>query len=781
MMRSLSQAVRLIVCTAGLLCALLAPAPGALAAADDPKGDTTAAKATFGIGPTRPGPAGQVVDGRPYFDYRASAGATVRDAVAVINYGTEPLKLRIYATDATQGEDGSFGLLASDDTPMDAGSWFKLEVPPSGTITVPPRQGSVYGRVEVPLEVKIPADATPGDHVAGVIASLDSESKDKKGTRIKLEQRVAVRTYFRIDGPLEPRLEIAQLHTSYTANLNLSGRGTTTVTYQVRNTGNVRMDAAQIVDVSGWFEGSTIERPAPVQDLLPGSSLDVTHTFQDDFAIGQLDSLVSLIATPVDTAIPADRTPVQEHTTIWAWPWPLMLFIGAIVLLLALAGYVTWRRRRRTKLARADTLVGSSDAGKLGARDRGPLEPVSRSVRAVAVGAALAAVGLLGPLPPAHADVTQPDGGRIILEPERLTADPSRAQTEGVWGHEGKGGNLGTFVAADLTDASGQVTDASQKLWLERFGLEDFADVGIAFVPASKDGSTERPAVSPGENAGDAFEWFTFASFGSGLTGTTNPETNQVLVVHTMAEYNDWVLDGKPEQVFDERFVAHDVLREGVPVSAHPQGKSVQNRWAAGQEISLVMFEYDGFDAAGVPVLTADEAGRARTVWLTFETVASTTTPSVATSAGYRVMDTSPLPKEPEEVPEALTATVAEQDRAAENGEGASDEGADSDASESDTTGPGATGSGGAESDGAESDGAEFDGTRSDDTKSGLEATDAAPGQDSTDPAAGTVSNGAVSDGSESLGSVTWVVLALGALAALVVGLLTLRRRSANP
>lgn len=679
-MRTLSRYLSAVVLgAAALLTALLVISPGALAADSSPSSTPTSATsqdpatsdpgsdedptqitpdtASFGIGPALPVPETQVVDGRPYLDYRASAGATVRDAVALLNLSDKPVTLHVYATDAVQNTDGAFGLKAGDDTPTEAGSWFTLNLPKSGKVTVPPRDGNTYGRVEVPIEARIPANATPGDHVAGIVASLESISKDKKGTPVKFDQRIGIRAYFRLSGQFDPKLEIDNLHASFKPGVNALGRGTTTVTYDVHNSGNVRMNASQIVDVSGWLQGPHIERPASISDLLPGSTISVTQTFDDQFALGKMEALVSVIGRPVDPSVPADRSPVQARATFWALPWPLLAIVGGIILLIGLGAFVMWRHRRKGK--RLSGLEHPKKGRKkrregkgrnAGGKDHGKLEPVARIAGAVAVG-----LGALSISAPAGADVTQPAGGGIMLEPDHVTGDPARAIADGVWGHEGPGHDLGTYPSADITDGSGQVTDASQALWLKRFGVDDFNNVGIAFVKASKDGSAERPAVHKGENAGEAFEWFSGAVLATPLAGSTTPERDAVLVVHTLAEYEDWWRNGRPDQVFDDHLVAHDALEDGTPVSAHPQGKSIQNRWPSGTDISLVAFAYDGFDAEQVPILAADATGHAITSWLTFRTVADPGQPSLRTSAGYDVLSTSPLPKAPDEIPGATT------------------------------------------------------------------------------------------------------------------------------
>lgn len=649
---------------------------------------------TFGIGPAHAVPDEQVVDGRPYLQYLSAPGGVVRDTVAIINYGPKPIRLNVYVTDALQGTDGAFGLKAGDETPADAGAWFRIKAPGSkklverAVIRIPARKGNTYGRVLVPVEARIPADATPGDHVAGVIASLETVGKDTEGTPIKFDQRIGLRTYFRLSGEVRPALAIENLRATYGWKPDVNGNDSVTVTYDVRNTGNVRMNAAQIVNLQRPFRDDLITRPEPITDLLPGSVLSVTHTVDARFSAGQLEPLVSLIATPVDETVPADRTPIQASVKVWAWQW-IAVVVGIALLLLLALGYWRWRRRRR----KAQAAAGSTDGpgkrrgARTKAKDVVPAaepQPVARGLARVGAGVAvLLALVVTGFAPTAVADVSKPGGGKLFLEADHATGDPKRAITDGVWGHEGKDGDLGTYISADLTDSRGKTTEASQAFWMKRFAITDFNNVAVAFVKASKDGSTERPQVSEGQTAGDVFEWFTEFGMGGGLTGTDNTYTDQVAVVSTKAEFDAWVRAGQPEQVYDDKLVARDALVDGLPKSAAPRGKSIKNRWAAGSRISLVVFQYDGFDANNVPIVSRAEDGRARSAWLTFTTVAGADDPSVLTSAGYHVLTASPLPKKPSEVSDDPSAEVnpkgaagAATPGAGETPTGAADQGA---------------------------------------------------------------------------------------------------------
>ena len=300
------------------------PAPGAGSGSGDQR-------VTFGVRPAT----ATAPDNRASFGYGATPGAIVKDFVAVSNVGNNPVTLKIYASDAFNTPEGGFDLLAAGKPSVDVGNWTK---PERGSVALAPRSVAI-----VPFTLTIPANATPGDHAAGIVAALTTEQTGANGQKVSVEQRVGARIYLRVTGDLTPRLSITGLTGSYTGKP--LGRGDATVSYTVRNTGNTRLSGTQRVSVSTPW-GSTVDSEAlpPVPELLPGGLVKVTTTVHGLLPAGWLDALVHV--DPAPPAGFADQVqPTEETTTLSAVPW---LPLGALlVLLLGILALVLVRRRRR--------------------------------------------------------------------------------------------------------------------------------------------------------------------------------------------------------------------------------------------------------------------------------------------------------------------------------------------------------------------------------------------------------------------------------------------------
>ncbi|MFI5496696.1 WxL protein peptidoglycan domain-containing protein [Actinoplanes sp. NPDC051859] len=318
-----------------LILAALTPAPAQAAPADDLR---------WSIQPsTAKGP-----NGRDYIISRAAPGERLTDYVGITNLIKKPLTFSVYGTDAHTTEDGSFALLPAARKPTDIGSWITLG---AQRYTVPANT-----RLDVPFAITVPANATPGDHAGGIIASLAQEQTDANGQKILVDRRVAARVYLTVAGAAAPQLTIDTVRLEYAQSANPIDGGAMTVRYLVRNTGNLRAGGTGAIRVTGPFGWELANTgAAAIPELLPGSSITVTEKILGVQPTVQLAAHVDV--QPVAAGATIDK--VSRTTSVWAWPWAL---VGLLAVLLAYVGIRVVRRSRR-KRRTAVTKLGSSAFG----------------------------------------------------------------------------------------------------------------------------------------------------------------------------------------------------------------------------------------------------------------------------------------------------------------------------------------------------------------------------------------------------------------------------------
>jgi hypothetical protein len=269
---------------------------------------------------------------RSSFSYAVNPGGKITDAMVVANRGRTPLALTVYTADGFTTGTGRLDLRAKDQKSTGIGIW----VQPTGDhITIAPGKTA-----EVPFAVTVPANATPGDYVGGIVTSL---TQPDQAQGINVERRLGIRIKLRVGGALTPGLAIEKLHIGY-------GGGDASVSYTIHNTGNAVQSAQQAVSVTGPFgllraDAGKIAAPP---ELLPGESWKVTVPVKDVSPAVLLTATATL--TPLITDASGSTTtlkPVSATAHGWAIPWLILVLV--VVLVAAIFAVRALRARARKR------------------------------------------------------------------------------------------------------------------------------------------------------------------------------------------------------------------------------------------------------------------------------------------------------------------------------------------------------------------------------------------------------------------------------------------------
>jgi len=296
---------------------------------------------------------------RSSFSYAVNPGGKVDDTMVVANRGKAPVDLAVYAADGFTTRTGQLDLLTKDKASKAVGVWLRAA---DERVTVQPGK-----TVEVPFTVAVPANATPGDYVGGVVTSLTQPDQEQG---INVERRLGIRVKLRVGGELTPRLTIENLHVAYAGAGNPFAKGDATVTYTVRNSGNATESAQQDVSLSGpfgWFR-TKASAISPAPELLPGESWTVSvpvHGVAPALRLAGTATLTPLLTDASGSTTPLDAIRSTGHG--WAVPWVLLLLV--VVLAAAVVAFVILSRRgRRRRKTREDARVREAVAQAIRAK-----------------------------------------------------------------------------------------------------------------------------------------------------------------------------------------------------------------------------------------------------------------------------------------------------------------------------------------------------------------------------------------------------------------------------
>ena len=227
-MRRLSRAGIAVVASAVL--AGLLPAPA------------VAQGATFSITPTtRAG----------YFIFNSAPGSVIHGQVHVVNVSSVSGQAKLYAVDATTGQTSGAVYQSQTAPRRSVGSWIKLA---STTVSLGP-----HGGTQVGFTVDVPAGATAGQHLGGLVVApikATATSTAKRGSHtfhVNINEIAVVAVQVDLPGALVRKIGIT--------GVSASGRpGYQTLLIGLSNTGNALVKGSGTIVASRGAVGCSLNR-----------------------------------------------------------------------------------------------------------------------------------------------------------------------------------------------------------------------------------------------------------------------------------------------------------------------------------------------------------------------------------------------------------------------------------------------------------------------------------------------------------------------------------------
>ena len=300
-------------------------------------------EATFSIMPTVWDPANPITGS--YFVFHTQPGRHLRTSVLVTNTGTARGTVYLYPARAFSGSAGGAEFGARSAALTGAAAWIKLS---SQKITLEPGKNQI-----VPFDVTIPANASSGEHIGGIVAenTVQKISQTKKFP-LHILQRWAIAVLLILPGPIHEQLIATSVKPDGGAVYQQLKIG-------LSNTGNMRIKAhglLQILDDSGHL---IQKRALAYNTLLPQT--DIINRFyiqHRTLGIGHYQAVIHLtyghehtldyttnftIKAPKKNLTNAITTLVKlgDADDLWSLfaPWQIVCGAGISLILLGFLGY----------------------------------------------------------------------------------------------------------------------------------------------------------------------------------------------------------------------------------------------------------------------------------------------------------------------------------------------------------------------------------------------------------------------------------------------------------
>ncbi len=195
--------------------------------------------------------------GGAYFAYNLVAGSTFEDAAVVVNDGESPVALRLYVADGVTAINGGTAFANAGQDRNGVRAWLATD-----TSELELAGGQ---EVRVPFTLSVPPDATPGDHVAGIVVEAPPKGGGGQGVAAAVVERAGVAVVVRVPGPPLERLSVGEMCLNQETGSNYFET-------PVTNDGNVltRGEGSLVLTTTDGEE--VFNRPVDLDTVLPGDS-----------------------------------------------------------------------------------------------------------------------------------------------------------------------------------------------------------------------------------------------------------------------------------------------------------------------------------------------------------------------------------------------------------------------------------------------------------------------------------------------------------------------------
>jgi hypothetical protein len=268
------------------------------------------------------------------YDMSAEPGQAWKSTLKVVNVNN--FDLTVYAEVVNfaprgEGGDGRFLPVVADTEASGAtlAEWFTIAKEP---IVIPREQS-----IEIPFEVRVPKDASPGGHFAAILVGTKPIETDDGQAKLQTAQMVTSLFFARVAGDVVEAGDIREFMTTQ----SVLGSPEATFSLRFENKGNVHLQPrGEIKIFNMWGEERgvvPINQNTNFGNVLPDSIRKFLFTWKGEWSVSDIGRYTA-VAT---LGYGAEEKQFSSAKAIF-WVLPFKLIIGIVFGLVIFFGMLTW-------------------------------------------------------------------------------------------------------------------------------------------------------------------------------------------------------------------------------------------------------------------------------------------------------------------------------------------------------------------------------------------------------------------------------------------------------
>lgn len=286
------------------------------------------------------GPGGQALEiAPPVLNIRANPGETVRSKISLRDVSTSPLVVKNQVNDfIANGEDGTPRILLDETEAEPSPYSLKEWIQALPEFTLQPREVT-----ELPLTIRVPADATPGGYYA--VIRFTATPPGLEGSGVSLSASLGTLVLLRVNGDAKEEMSIEQFaatkngdvkHLFESAPINFSTR--------VKNSGSSHEQPTGQIAVKDMFGNAVgnVNVNLTQSNVLPGSIRRFEHAL-DKAVIGN-KFLFGRYTADLTMTYGTDGQRLSSSTSFWVIPYRLIGFAILLIIILVVVARIALKR-----------------------------------------------------------------------------------------------------------------------------------------------------------------------------------------------------------------------------------------------------------------------------------------------------------------------------------------------------------------------------------------------------------------------------------------------------
>lgn len=263
------------------------------------------------------------------FELSGERGEVLEQEVRVMNPSTEETITVVMESEDIfpEGEEGRVRLEVPPEerTPFSLAKWISFE---PRTFTLNPREEK-----PVKFRIKIPDNAEPGGHYAGVIARIQAIGTPE-GTGVGIVPRVASLVLLKVGGKIEEKIKVVE----FDVEKRYSEKGPIKFILRLENQGTIHVKPTAKVIIKDLFGRKIDEISFEARTILPNSTRKLETQWKKEWLFGGKYEAI-LRGFYGEKEIPLE----EKKIIFFVFPWKLGLLFGILVVFFILTRK-RWKR-----------------------------------------------------------------------------------------------------------------------------------------------------------------------------------------------------------------------------------------------------------------------------------------------------------------------------------------------------------------------------------------------------------------------------------------------------